>query len=160
MASSIWRGVLIVFVVLLLLVAVAGGVVLYVGFRAVKDVGEALSSDTTAKVQVKASGERLEFHLTYGKSVQNLSGFTVQDAEGNKLWRVEGHGQSKPPVVVYGELPPPPAADFEQKVPAGGAKPPDIRGKKVRLEIDVRFLVAFGAGHQTYREELEIPAAR
>jgi hypothetical protein len=158
MSATVLRRVVGILLVILIAGAVVTGVVLYSVVSAARSIGEGLSSDTTATFRPKVTAENVQFEMTYGKNVVNLSVFTVLDAGGNKIWEIEQHGTFKPTVIVYGELPAGPER-WTQTVPAGGGKPPDIRGKSVRVEVNVRYSVEFGLGHQTYRGEFDIPAA-
>ncbi|MDY3554411.1 hypothetical protein R5W24_003533 [Gemmata sp. JC717] len=155
------RTLLVAIGLVLLLVVVAFGAVAYFVATTARQVGndlDALNSDTSANFRPKVTAGRVEFEMTYGKDVVNLSVFTVLDAEGKKLWELEGRGTARPPVVVYGERPPGPGVeDYKQVFPEGGVKPTDIRGTSVRVEISVRYIIPLGAGHQTYRGEFDIP---
>jgi hypothetical protein len=157
MASRTTRRILVVVGVILFLVLAAGGVAIYYVVSGLQRIGEDLSSDTTASFRPKVTAEGVEFEMGYGKNVTNLALFTVLDADGNKLWEIEGHGADKPQTVVYGQLPPGPEKHWTQGFPEGGSRPADIRGKHVKVEVSVRFNVAFGTGHQTYRDEFDIP---
>jgi hypothetical protein len=48
-------------------------------------------------------------------------------------------------------------ASQQQEVPADGEKPPDIRGKKVRIEVDYRDMALFGPGTEVYRDTIDVP---
>ncbi len=154
--SGGWKWVWRVLVALALTAAVVVGLVVVAVVVGVVTIGEALSSDTTVTIQPRTVNERVEFDLTYGKSVTGLSVFVVQDADGNDLWKLSGHSDVKPPKVVYGVVPNDPVGAWQQEFPTDG-KPADIRGRHVKVEADCRFIVALGAGHESTRAEFDIP---
>ena len=159
MSSPAIRTLLGVVGFILLLVVVVVGVGLYLAYSTVQNVANQLTTDTTTTFRPRTSAGRVEFAMTYGKNVMNLAKFTVSDVQGNRLWELECHGADKPAVVVYGELPPGTAREYEQKYPPEGAKPAEIRGSPVRVEVNVRFNSPMGLGHELYRGEFNIPDA-
>ena len=156
MLSRTTRIILGVIGFVLILVVVAVGGALYLFFSAAREVADQLSDDTTASARPTTANGRVEFAMTYGREVVNLSRFTVLEAQGNQLWQLECRNSRKPPLVVYGELPTDAPRGYVQLFPADGAKPTDIRGTKVRVKIEVRYIIAMGAGHQIYESEFDI----
>jgi hypothetical protein len=137
-------------------IAVVGTVAILVVVGVV-ELSKAFSSETHATIVPRTVNGQVEFEMGYGKDVTALSVFIVRDMEGNELWRLDGRSSQKPPKLVYGVLPSGSAGEWEQVFPTGGARPVDIRGKRVTVEANCGFVVAFGAGHQSTHAEFDIP---
>ena len=155
--SRVWAWVLGILLGLTIAGVAVVGVVMFFVVAGVVQLGKALSTETEATIRMQTANGQVEFEMGYGKDVTGLSVFLVQDVEGNELWRLSGRSDQKPPKVVYGVVPDEPAGAWEQVFPADGKPPPDIRGKHVRIEANCRFIVAFGAGHQSTYAEFDIP---
>ena len=141
----------IVFTIVVLAIGVVLGAVGLFVFGMVK-LGEAFSSETDATIRTKTDNGQVQFDLSYGKDITNLVVFIVRDADGKELWKLEGHGQPKPARLVYGVVP----EGGKQTLPSEG-KPPDIRGKHIKVEASCRFLIALGVGQQSSYAEFDIP---
>src|SRR5215217_543583 len=129
----LWLGVI------LLALLVACGVGAYLIWAAAVKVGDALSTDTRVGVRAVTTNGQLELHLTYGKEATGLATVTFLDPEGNRLWEINGQGQSKPGRIVYGQLPADPTMPWRQEFPENGPPPADIRGKTVNIRVTNRF---------------------
>ena len=147
----IWLGVL------LLVLLAAFGVTGYLIWSAITKVGDALTTDTRVGVRPVTTGSQLELYLTYGKEATGLATVTFLDPEGNRLWEINGQGQSKPGKIVYGQLPADPAVPWRQDFPENNQPPPDIRGKTVKVRVTNRFQVAFGPGHEQTELTVQVP---
>jgi hypothetical protein len=68
---------------------------------------------------------------------------------------VTGQGSEKPAKVIYGQLP----ADgsLKQTFPEDGKPPPDIRGQTVKVEVDNRYQIALGPGHEMTQVTVTVP---
>jgi hypothetical protein len=137
---------------ILITVLALGLIVVAVVVTGIIKIGEALSTETNATIRAKAEGEPVQFELGYGKDITSLNVFIVQDADGKELWKLEGVGEQKPARLVYGVVP----EGGKQTVPTEG-KPPDIRGKHIKVEVSCRFIIAMGAGNQSSYAEFDIP---
>ena len=147
----IWLGVI------LLVLLAACGVAGYLIWSAVTKVGGALSTDTRVGVRPVTTGGQLELHLTYGNEATGIVTVTVTDEAGNRLWEIDGQGQSKPAKIVYGQLPADPAVPWRQEFPENGQPPADIRGKTVKIRVVNRFQVAFGPGQELTDLTVQVP---
>jgi hypothetical protein len=137
---------------ILLTVLALGLIVVAVVVTGIIKIGEAVSNETNATIRAQTEGDQVQFELGYGKDITNLSIFIVQDADGKEIWRLDGIGEQKPSRLVYGVVP----EGGKQTVPTGG-KPPDIRGKHVKVEASCRFIIPMGAGSQSSYAEFDIP---
>jgi hypothetical protein len=133
------------------------GVVTYDLWKAVVGITDALSTETTVAIQPKANKNPVELDLTYGKDVTNVALVVVTDAEGNELWRLRGGGQEKPATIVYGVVPTDAHKTWKQEFPEDGKPPADIRGKQVKVDINVGYNIAFGPGHNSTVVEINVP---
>lgn len=145
---GILTGVLVTFAVLAALAIYAVGC-------AIGKVGQALQTDTKVAVRAVTTNGQLELDLTYGNEATGISMITFTDAAGNKLWEVTGQGSEKPAKVIYGQLP----ADgsLKQTFPEDGKPPPDIRGQTVKVEVDNRYQIALGPGHEMTQVTVTVP---
>ncbi len=143
----------------LLTVLAVIGVVIWIVIAGLWKIGAALSSDTQSFVRLNPAvliGPP-EFDLTYGKDVTDLSVFIVKDSQGNVLWTLSGNNSLTPAKIVYGTLPAGPAGSWKQDFPLDNKAPRDIRGKSIQVEIDCRYNIALGPGHQRNDAEFDIP---
>src|SRR5262245_15819319 len=147
-------GCLIALVVTALAVTTAVGIFVVIGL--VK-LGEALEHDTTVSIHQTIANDRVEFEVKLGKDVSGIAQFTVFDAEGKELWKLYGTGSVKPPKIVYGVVPTEPADSWKQLEPSEGSRPPDIRGKHIKVEVSTRLDGWFGVGHQRASAEFDVP---
>jgi len=145
---------LIALVVTALVVTAAVGIFVVVGLI---KLGEALDHDTSVSILQKMVNDRVEFEVVLGKDVSGIAQFTVKDAEGKELWKLYGTGTVKPPKIIYGVVPSEPADSWKQLEPSEGARPPDIRGKHIKVEVSTRLDGWFGVGHQSAHAEFDIP---
>jgi hypothetical protein len=149
---KLWVGILVGALVTL---AVLAALAIYAVGCAIGKVGQALQTDTKVAVQAVTTNGQLELNLTYGNEATGISMITFTDAAGNKLWEVTGQGSEKPAKLIYGQLP----ADgsLKQTFPEDGKPPPDIRGQTVTIEVDNRYQVAFGPGHEMTKVTVTVP---
>jgi hypothetical protein len=147
-----WLGILIGVVLTLLVLAVLA---IYVVGCTVAKVGQALRTDTKVAVRATTTSGQLELDLSYGNEATGITTITVTDPTGNKLWEVSGQGTTKPPRVVYSQLPA--GGSLKQVFPEDGSPPPDIRGKTVQVRVVNRFQVAFGPGQEVTDLSVEVP---
>lgn len=147
-----WLGLL---VGVLIALAVLAALAVYAVGCAIGKVGQALQTDTKVAVRPVTTNGQLELDLTYGHEATGISMITFTDAAGNKLWEVSGQGTEKPAKVVYGQLP----ADgsFKQAFPEDGKPPPDIRGQTVKVQVDNRYQIALGPGHEMTEVTVTVP---
>lgn len=137
-----------------LVVTAAVGIFVVVGLI---KLGEALEHDTSVSIHQKMVNDRVEFEVVLGKDVSGISQFTVKDAEGKEFWKLYGTGTVKPPRIIYGVVPSEPLDSWKQLEPSEGALPPDIRGKRIKVEVSTRLDTWFGVGHQSASAEFDIP---
>jgi hypothetical protein len=149
---KLWVGILIGVLVTL---AVLAALAIYAVGCAFGKVGQALQTDTKVAVRAVTTNGQLELDLTYGNEATGISMITFTDAAGNKLWEVTGQGSEKPAKVIYGQLP----ADgsLKQTFPEDGKPPPDIRGQTVKVEVDNRYQIALGPGHEMTQVTVTVP---
>jgi RNA polymerase sigma factor (sigma-70 family) len=103
-------------------------------------------------------GGKVVFDLEYGRSVTGLVRFIVEDSDGKKLWEVEASGQTAIKQITYGVVPADPRYSLQQqKYPAGGNPPQDIRGRTVRVTAHYRFTVPLGPGVEIYVITVRVP---
>src|SRR5262249_14527300 len=122
------------FVLLTILVLGLVGVVV-VTVRFMKP-SEEFPSATDATIRAKTDNWHVRFELRYGKDVTHLVEFTVRDADGKELWTLQGFSEPKPARLVYGVVP----EGAKQTFPSEG-KPPDVRGKHIKVEANCRFRI-------------------
>jgi RNA polymerase sigma factor (sigma-70 family) len=109
-------------------------------------------------VRTRVIDGQVQFDVAYGRNVTGISAFIVEDEQGNPLWSVRASGQNNIKKITYGVVPVDRNyAGRQQEVPADGTKPEDIRGKKVRIEVDYRDMALFGPGTEVYRDTVEVP---
>jgi hypothetical protein len=149
---KLWVGILIGVLVTL---AVLAALAFYAVGCAIGKVGQALETDTKVAVRPITTNGQLELDLTYGNEATGISMITFTDAAGNKLWEVTGQGSEKPAKVIYGQLP----ADgsLKQTFPEDGKPPQDIRGQTVKVEVDNRYQIALGPGHEMTQVTVTVP---
>jgi hypothetical protein len=88
-------------------------------------------------VQVAVEDWRVVFDVPR-TDVNGLLGFRVEDETGTVLWQVEtSYDQGRR--ITYGALPTGGNMAARQVVPADGAAPPDIRGRRVRVRVKYQF---------------------
>jgi hypothetical protein len=147
-----WLGLL---VGVLIALAVLAALAIYAVGCAIGKVGQALQTDTKVAVRPITTNGQLELDLSYGNEATGISMITFTDAAGNKLWELSGQGWEKPAKVVYGQLP----ADgsLKQTFPEDGKSPPDIRGQTVKVEVDNRYQIALGPGHEMTQVTVTVP---
>jgi hypothetical protein len=145
---------LIALVLMGLVVTAAVGIFVVVGLVKLAD---AFSSDTAVTLTPKAVDGQVEFELTYGEDVTGIAQFIVQDADGKDLWKLRGSSNDKLARIAYGVIPDGPPGSWRQEFPAEGTQPADIRGKRIKIEVGCRFIVAFGAGRHSTRTEFDVP---
>ena len=81
---------------------------------------------------------------------------TVTEPDGTLLWVLSGPGQGRTPKIVYGVVPADRQFRWAQEWPTDGTPPPDIRGRRVKVRIETRF-VQFGAGTELAEEVIDVP---
>ena len=96
---------------------------------AVPGCGQRPKVDVTAGVE----NDQIVFSIACS-DVNGILGFSVEDTSGTPLWKVDlnyfkGHK------ITYGTIP----NGDTQQLPKNGAAPPSIRGKKVRVRINVQY---------------------
>ena len=138
-----------VVLITILVLGLVGVVVVTVGLM---KIAEEFSSQTDATIRAKTLNGQVRFDLRYGKDVTGLTVFTVRDAGGKELWKLEGFGAQKPPRLWYGEVPEGASQTFPLKGP-----PPDVRGKHIKVEATCGFRIALGVGQDTWSAEFDIP---
>jgi hypothetical protein len=147
--------------VLFLLVSACGGVG-YFAYRWIQGIGENLSVDTTFATVVAKPGTNNdnappEFLFLYGSSVSGIVTLKVTDTNDVTLWEITGPGTTKPTGIVYGQLPPDADKSWKQTTPPNDARPKDIRGQRVKVELRTRYNIPLGPGQQSTKAELEFP---
>jgi hypothetical protein len=147
-------GCLIALLLVAVVVTVAVGLFVVIG---IIKIGEALEHDTQVSINQKIANDRVEFEVVLGKDVSGIAQFTVRDVEGKELWKLYGTGSVKPPKIIYGVVPTEPADSWKQLEPSEGSRPPDIRGKHVKVEVSTRLDGWFGVGHQSAYAEFDVP---
>lgn len=149
--------------ILLVFVLVVGGL-LYVAWSTVTGwLGGTRPGDPVASTQSDFTPHvrngQVEFDVLYGREATGLVKFTVSDPDtGKPLWVLVGPGQHKVPKFVYGQVPTDPVYNWTQELPADGAPPPDVRGKRVKVQVLTRFQVMFGPGQEINERVIEVPA--
>jgi hypothetical protein len=96
---------------------------------------------------------RVEFDLVYGRDTTGIVRFILTDPAGQPIWELHGDSQTKPPKVVYGQVP----TGWTQVFPDAKGELPDIRGRRVKMRIDTRFQVMFGPGVEVNEGEADVP---
>ena len=106
-------------------------------------------------VQVAVEGGRVVFDIPR-TDVNGLLGFWVKDEAGVVLWRVD-LSYEKGRRITYGVLPAGGNAAARQVVPADGAAPPDIRGRRVVVRVTYQYdeLTAPSAGN--FEKTVQVP---
>jgi hypothetical protein len=146
-------GCLIALVVTALVVTATVGIFVVIGLI---KLGEALEHDTSVSIRQTIANDRVEFEVVLGKDVSGIAQFTVKDAVGKELWKLYGIGTVNPPKIIYGVVPEP-ADSWRQLEPSEGSRPPDIRGKHIKVEVSTRLDGWFGVGHQSTYAEFDVP---
>jgi hypothetical protein len=100
---------------------------------------------------------RLEFHLTYDPAALGVSALTVLDAADNPLWRIDGGGLGKVPVIVYGQVPVEPGVRWFQQIPADGPPPAAPRGQPVKVVLEWKFSGGSWVGSQRSETVVNLP---
>ena len=152
-----WNWVWRLVVALTLTFACIGGLIVVAAVVGLKKLGEALAHDTSVSIHQKMGNDRVEFEVVLGKDVSGIAQFTVKDADGKELWKLYGTGTVKPGQIVYGVVPTQPADSWKQLEPSEGSRPPDIRGKHIKVEVSTRLDGWFGVGHQSTSAEFDVP---
>lgn len=148
--------------VALLAALVVAGALLYLSWSAIASRfgtggGPVAPSGTQSAFQTKVTNGQVEFEITYGRDVTGVVRVTVTEpTDGTLLWVLSGPGQGRTPKIVYGVVPADGQFRWVQEWPTGGVPPPDVRGRRVKVRIETRF-VRFGAGVEIAEAEIDVP---
>ena len=127
-----------------------------------KDVGGApLKADRNGFAVVGATVReaQVEFELAYGRNVDGIVKFVVENGEGKSLWVVAASGQNGIRKITFGIVPLDPSySGTQQQHPSGNQKPEDIRGKQIRIQVHYRCKSLLGPGVEIYDRTVDVPA--
>ena len=96
-------------------------------------------------------GNRVVFDIPRS-GINGLLGIIVEDEAGHILWKVNlkyYNGRQ----ITYGEMP----RGSKQVIPADGSTPPDIRGRRVQIQVEYQYDEFMAPSAACFVKSVQVP---